>query len=216
MKHRASHVPISPEPVVGVSPDYLPAYLSNGVIGLRVRDVPLRPGVATVSGLEGVHPEARVACVPQAPYPLAGDIQLGSVWLSSLWQSVHDVEQRYDFATGELHSHFEFGYEGFGGSVDVVTFCCRSHPYLVAQETTSTVLSACDVSVAAGIDPTGVPGRWLERRTSVPGIDADDVDGSMLWETLGAMASCGTAYWTEFSPRGDVDRLRAANKEIRR
>jgi len=122
--------------VTELSPDYLPAYLSNGVIGLRVREVPLRVGVATVSGLEGEHPQARIACVPQAPYPLAGDIQLGTVWLSSVWHLVRNIEQRYDFATGELHSRFAYGYDGLHATVRVVTFCSRTQPSLVAQELT--------------------------------------------------------------------------------
>ena len=100
--------PISPAPVVDTGPDFLPAYLSNGVIGLRVRDIPLRAGVATVSGLEGEHPAARVACVPEAPHPLAADIKLDTSWLSSIWHRVHKFEPRYDFATGELHSVFDF------------------------------------------------------------------------------------------------------------
>jgi hypothetical protein len=205
MRTRALSGPISPAPVHDVGPDYLPAYLSNGVIGLRVRDVPLRPGVATVSGLEGVHPEAKILCVPEAPYPLAGDIKVDSMWLSSLWHLVHDLEQRYDFATGELHSHFEFDYAGVGASVDVVTFCCRSHPSLIAQEISVTALSACDLTLATGIDPASIPGRWLERATAVPGADSEDVDGLMLWETLGAMATCGAACSTEIT-RGDAQR----------
>src|SRR3954465_1977166 len=100
--------PISPEPVTDGRADHLPAYLSNGVVGLRVRDIPLRAGVATVSGLEGEHPTARIACVPMAPYPLAGDIRFDSIWMSQYWHHVHDTRQRYDFATGELHTNFEF------------------------------------------------------------------------------------------------------------
>src|SRR5690349_15958612 len=81
------------------------AYLSSGTIGLRVRETALRPGLATVSGLEGVHPTARVAASPPAPYPLAGDLRLGAVWLSDAWHRVSDIEQRYDFGCGELHTH---------------------------------------------------------------------------------------------------------------
>ncbi len=73
--------PISPDPVTDGGSDHLPAYLSNGVVGLRVREIPFRPGIATVSGLEGEHPIARVACVPAAPYPLAGDVKLDEVWM---------------------------------------------------------------------------------------------------------------------------------------
>src|SRR3954454_19951880 len=101
MTTRPGTVPISPEPVADDRPDHLPPYLSNGVVGLRVRSVPLRAGLAVVSGLEGEHPAAGIACVPSVPYPLAGDIKIGPVWLSHNWENVHDVVQRYDFETGE-------------------------------------------------------------------------------------------------------------------
>ncbi len=200
--------PISPDPVTDGGSDHLPAYLSNGVVGLRVREIPFRPGIATVSGLEGEHPIARVACVPAAPYPLAGDVKLDEVWMSSQWHHVRRTEQRYDFETGELHSHLEYAYDGLEAVVDVLTFCSRSEPSLVAQEVTVTVNRACDVAIAAGIDPTEVPGRWRERSTSIPGTDTDDVDGVMLWETLDALGTCGAAYWTDCLAAGGVERSR--------
>lgn len=49
------HRPISPPPATGALAEDLPAYVSNGVIGLRVRDVPLVPGMAIVSGFVGEH-----------------------------------------------------------------------------------------------------------------------------------------------------------------
>src|SRR5947208_14140192 len=72
--------PISPEPVTQPGPDYLPAYVSNGLIGLRVREIPLLGGVAIVNGLAGVHPEALVESVPYAPYPLGVDLRIVGVW----------------------------------------------------------------------------------------------------------------------------------------
>ena len=42
--------PINPPVVEGPAAGDLPAYLSNGLIGLRVRDVPLSAGMALVSG----------------------------------------------------------------------------------------------------------------------------------------------------------------------
>ena len=37
--------PISPPPVKGGAGDELPAYMSNGVVGLKIRDNPLTPGM---------------------------------------------------------------------------------------------------------------------------------------------------------------------------
>ena len=42
--------PISPPPVVGSAGNELPAYMSNGVVGLKVRDNPLTPGMALLTG----------------------------------------------------------------------------------------------------------------------------------------------------------------------
>src|SRR3954454_4672995 len=146
--------PISPDPVADDRPDHLPAYLSNGVIGLRVRDVPLRPGLATISGLEGEHPTARVACVPPAPYPVAADIKIGSTWMSDVWHRVRRTEQRYDFETGELHTRIDYGYDGVDAEIDVLTFCCRSEPSLVAQQISIRTNHACELTIAAGVDPS--------------------------------------------------------------
>src|SRR5690242_16670830 len=70
---------ISPAPVTHWQPGTLPAYLSNGLIGLRVGHLPLRYGVAMLSGFEGLDPETRVEASARVPYPLAGDIRIGEV-----------------------------------------------------------------------------------------------------------------------------------------
>ena len=75
--------PISPEVARSRGQRELPAYVSNGLIGLRVRDVPLCAGMALVSGYAGEHPERRVEAAA-APYPLAGDVAINGVWLSDV------------------------------------------------------------------------------------------------------------------------------------
>jgi trehalose/maltose hydrolase-like predicted phosphorylase len=217
--------PISPEPVADDRPDHLPPYLSNGVVGLRVRRVPLRSGLAVVSGLEGEHPVAGITCVPSVPYPLAGDIKVGSALLSHHWENVHDIVQRYDFETGELHSSFVFSYDGLDAEVDVLTFCCRSRPSLVAQEITVRTSATCEVTLSAGVDPTGVPGEWIRRWLSIPDVDGDELDGVMHWQTLGALASLGVAYWTEYigdaadrskNPRAEAPLTTSYREKIRK
>jgi len=51
--------PINPPPVAGGAGNGLPAYLSNGVVGLKVRDNPLTPGMTLLSGFSGEHPNRR-------------------------------------------------------------------------------------------------------------------------------------------------------------
>ena len=65
--------PISPPPVTQGGPGDLPAYVSNGLIGLRVLEIPLLPGVILVNGFSGLHPVVQVEAAAQAPFPLAGD-----------------------------------------------------------------------------------------------------------------------------------------------
>ncbi|MEY2419050.1 MAG: hypothetical protein QOG90_1730 [Actinomycetota bacterium] len=191
--------PLSPAPVTEPDGDFLPAYVSNGVIGLRVRDVPLRAGYATLSGLEGEDPEFGVACVPEIPYPLAGDLQVDDFRLSHHAGAVRGMEQRYDFSCGELTSRFAVRAGDVDVRVEVVTLCSRTHPSVVVQEVTITTDRPAHVQLAAGIDTTGVPGRWFHRDTSVPGASDDVLDGVMLWATLGELATCGMAFWTECS-----------------
>jgi hypothetical protein len=68
--------PISPPPVQGGAGDELPAYMSNGVIGLKIRDNPLTAGMTLISGFSGEHPERKIEAAAFAPYPVAGDICL--------------------------------------------------------------------------------------------------------------------------------------------
>ena len=195
--------PISPAPVTGVGDDLLPAYLSNGVVGLRVREIPLMTGVAVLNGLAGEHPVDHVECTPHAPYPLSGDLRVGRVRLSDFLLCVRDVEQRYDFGSGELTSRFVFVTPEATAEVEVTTFCSRTHPAIVAQRVQLIVDAACDVELSAKLDPRPVPGRWLERHVDVPGGDDAPVDGALHWETLGGFGRCGVAYSTACDADGE-------------
>lgn len=58
--------PISPQPVQGARNGELPAYVSNGLIGLRVRERPLQAGLTPVSGVAGEHVERRLEAAAPA------------------------------------------------------------------------------------------------------------------------------------------------------
>jgi len=74
--------PISPPAVTDYKPEYIPAYLSNGLIGIRVGRIPLVQGLAIVNGLAAVHPADEVEGFSRAPYPIAGDIAVNRIKLS--------------------------------------------------------------------------------------------------------------------------------------
>jgi protein-glucosylgalactosylhydroxylysine glucosidase len=193
--------PISPPPVIGTGGDHLPAYVSNGVIGLRVLSVPLRPGLAMLNGLAALHPVMGIEYSPEAPYPLAGDLAVGRVRLSEWPHCAGEVEQRYDFTCGELHSRFCAEIDGTVLDVEVLTFASRSHPALVVQEVSVTPSRACELTLTALVSTAGVPGRVERRIVGVSSGDEDLADGLLRFEPVGGISSSGVALWTDV--RGD-------------
>ena len=189
--------PISPPPVRGSARNELPAYVANGVIGLRVREMPLGAGLTLVSGYSGEHPQRRIEAIAVAPYPLAGDIRIAGVWLSDAAYAVTVIDQTYDFATGELTSRFTFEAGGSEASVEVLVFCSREEPSLVCQEITVTVDRDVEVALKATIDGRHVDGRAVRHLRDTPGEEKPSCDGAALWESAGALSTCGIAYVTE-------------------
>lgn len=195
--------PISPPPVKGSARAELPAYVSNGVIGLRIRDMPLAAGMALLSGYTGEHHEREIEAAAVAPFPLAADIALDGVWLSDVPHQVSDLEQAYDFATAELTSRFRFSAADRVVRVEVVTFCSRPAPSLACQEIRVEAEQACDLTMRAVVDARGCDGRALRDARATPGEPESAVDGSVLWESAGALSTCGVALATELLGAGD-------------
>ncbi len=199
--------PINPPSVAGSGRRELPAYVSNGVIGLRVREAPLTAGMALLSGYTGEHPVRRIEAAATAPYPLAGDINLGGVWLSDVPHQIADLEQAYDFSSGELTSRFTFKAADRTARVEVTTFCSRADPTLVCQEITIEA-DGGDIGLRAMIDAAGLDGRALRHSRSTAGESEPAVDGSLLWESAGGLSTCGVALVTELLGAGDANPIR--------
>jgi trehalose/maltose hydrolase-like predicted phosphorylase len=197
--------PLSPPPVTTDGRFELPAYVSNGMIGLRVLDIPLLPGVVLVNGFAGIHPTVDVEAAAQAPYPLAADLAVGKVWLRSFPQLATFEEQRYDFATGELTTRFRYRTEAATARVAVTTFCSRRQPTLAVQELAIEVDAPCELAVRAIVDHSPVRGRPVARwvNTATPDVAAE---GALEWEALGGRTSVGIAYVTEMTGAPDVRR----------
>ena len=189
--------PISPPVERGPRGAALPAYVSNGVIGLRVRENPLQSGMCIVSGFVGEHHEKRIEAVAAAPYPLGGDIALGGLWSADQPGSVEALDQAYDFETAELTSRIRVTIGERRAEVAVTTFASRTHPAVVCQEVVVEVDAACDLMVRLRIDPTDLRGRQIERRLDTPGEPDPVCDGSLLWESEGGLGRCGLALLTE-------------------
>ena len=190
--------PISPPPSGAGSRIFLPAYVSNGVMGLRAPRIPLLNGVAILSGFACVHPVDRVEGFAQAPYPLAGDLSVNDVTLSGLPERAILEEQAYDFGCGELRTRFRFDAGDAVADVEVLTLCSRSQPTIALQEVTLRVDRACDVVLDAAVDPSGIPGRFSSRR-STPWTPSTGRCGGRATE---ASCVCGAAYVDRVRRRG--------------
>src|SRR5438874_2798163 len=206
--------PISPPPLKDFRPEFIPAYLSNGLIGLRVGRIPLIEGLTMLNGLAGVHPEDQVEGFARAPYVVAGDIAIDRVKLSERSERARFIEQRYDFSCGELVSRFAFEVGDVRADVESLVLCSRTQPTVVLHELRVSVNGPCELSIAMGIDPIGIEGRWRKRETDTPGAQEPIVDGSLLWETYGGLGSCGAAYVTRFEGPEDAKREREENDRL--
>src|SRR5215211_3149514 len=168
--------PLSPPPVTRSGTGDLPAYVSNGLVGLRVLDIPLQPGVVLVSGYTGMHPEVQVDAAANAPYPLAGDIGVNGSWLQTAAHQAEFVDQRYDFSNGELTTRFRFRAAEATAEVEVLTFCSQKQPTIVCQEISVRVSTACELAIRSIIDISQILGRMWRRDLFPPGKEADGPD----------------------------------------
>ena len=119
------------------------------------------------------------------------------MWLSDAPSAVTVIDQAYDFATGELTSRFEFEAGGCKAKVEALVFCGREEPSLVCQEIVVQLDADRDLSLKALVDGRHVDGRALRTLRDTPGEDKPCCDGSALWESAGALSTCGVAYVTE-------------------
>ena len=182
-------------------PGYAPAYLANGLLGLRVGGIPLLQGTALVNGFFGVSPEKQTEEYAPAPYPVGADLALDGAWLSARPESAEFCAQEYDFSCGELRSRFDFHAGEQTAHVEVLTFCSRTRPTLACQEITISVDRPGKLTVQAHLDPRGLMGQMRYRVMPARGCD-----GVLLWESRGGLSTVGAAYRSEFSGDGAARR----------
>ena len=191
---------ISPDPVTQWLPAHLPAYLSNGLVGMRLGTLPWTRGVTTINGFEGMDTTIDVEAIAQAPHVLGGDLSIGRLALSTAPERATPREIRYDFSCGELHTSFRFEGDDACAEAGALTFCSRTRPCLVLQEVFVVVDRDCDVSLAATVDTRDIPGGWVNREVNPSSVLPDPIDGMLQWRSHGNLSTCGVAYLTELSP----------------
>ncbi len=185
--------PLGPKTEHGARGNDLPAYVSNGAVGLRVREVALLPGSAIVSGVVGLHQDDGLEAAIGVPYPLAGDIGIGEAWLSEQPWATNNLQQRYAFATGELISNFTYHVGDAALRIEVVTFASRSDPSLTLQRVEFVSDTVCTFKLRAIVAKAEARGTVGERDL---GRKIENCDGSILWIPEGGMSSCGIAYYS--------------------
>jgi trehalose/maltose hydrolase-like predicted phosphorylase len=197
--------PISPPSLRRYDPAFIPAYLSNGLIGMRVGKIPQLEGLAVVSGLAAIHPVDKVEGFARGPYPAGGDLEIDGAKLSDRPENARFVSQEYDFSCGELRTRYEFAPGDVTAEVEVITFCSRTIPNVVVQETRVRVDHACSLALTAKVDHTWIDGSLVDRQVRMPGSEQVIIDGTLLWSTHGELSRCGAGYATDFFGGDHVD-----------
>jgi trehalose/maltose hydrolase-like predicted phosphorylase len=198
--------PLSPDPVRDYRPEYIPAYIANGLVGLRCGRIPFRDGTSMANGFAGLDVNDGLEGFARTPFPLGADISVNQLRLSHVGHLVQFIEQRYDFATAELTTVLDFHAGDTTARIEVLQLCSHTQPSVVAQEIRVRVDRAADVAISAGIDPTGVPGTadYQARPSGKPTEPAPD--GILIWSSHGNVAQCGLAYHTELLGADDAER----------
>ncbi len=168
-----------------------PAYLSNGLIGIRPGPNPLVPSPTAVSGYVYPHPVYRVECLAPAPYPLTTDIVVDGIRLLAHPERVTTRRQMLDMRTGELTTEIDFEpYSGVRVAISVLQFTSRGTPSLVAQEVTLASDRAVNVTLVPEMSSANIPGRV----TSAPIPERTrDIAAAMSLQSEGGASGLGIA-----------------------
>lgn len=191
-----SSTPISPPTATGPRGGDLPAYVSNGLMGLRVRDDPLTPGLCIVSGFVGEHHERRIEAAAAGPYPLGLDVALNGLWASDQGGSVEPLDQTYDFSTAELTTRVRLRVGSATADLAVIAFCSRTHPTIVGERIEMTPDGPMEIQIRVSLSIARLRGRVAERRLDTPGEATPACDGTLLWESEGTLGHLGLALST--------------------
>jgi hypothetical protein len=158
-----------------------PAYLSNGLIGIRPGPNPLLRAQTCVSGFVFSHIPYKVESLSRAPYPLETDIRANEVSLLKRTDLVKIQRQALDPSTGELKTKLTFAPgNGIRLNIEVLQFASRSVPSLLCQEISVTPTADTEIEFTAHIDSSAVPGTLYMTRAPerteidlVSGLESD-------------------------------------------
>lgn len=167
-----------------------PAYLSNGLIGIRPGANPLAKAQTCVSGFDFEHPAYKVECLSPAPYPLETDIRVGEMSLLKHPDLVKRRRQTLDTSCGELMTRMDFA-PGNGGqlTIEVLQFASRSVPSLLCQQISVTASADTEIEFVPQVEDRAVPGRtYLSQEP-----ERTQIDLVLGMESAGSLSELGLA-----------------------
>jgi trehalose/maltose hydrolase-like predicted phosphorylase len=179
-----------------------PAYLSNGLIGIRPGPNPLARAQTCVSGFVFAHSTHKVESLSPAPYPLETDIRVKEISLLTHSGLLKIQRQTLDMSCGELSTELVFAPDsGARLNIEVLQFASRSVPSLLCQEIRLTSSADAEIEFVASIDSSAVPGRTY--LTQPP--ERTQIDLVSGFESEGNLSKLGAALWV-LSPDAPVQK----------
>jgi trehalose/maltose hydrolase-like predicted phosphorylase len=166
-----------------------PAYLSNGLIGIRPGPNPLARAQTCVSGFVFPHLSYRMESLSPAPYPLETDIRVNEISLLKHPDLLKTQRQTLDMKCGELLTELVFAPGGVRLAIEVLQFACRSVPSLLCQEIRLTPSADTEIEFVVRIDNSGVPASTY--LTQAPERTEIDLVGG--FESEGNLSKLGVA-----------------------
>ncbi len=186
---------------------YKPAYVANGLIGLRVGSNPLLECTGLLNGFAGIHEIHAVEAIAPVPCVLI-NVMLDGCSVERYPSSYKMLEQTYDFSNGELTTTFEFtnpaGKKLTGKNV---ILAARSSPSMILSETSITVSEPANIRVCALLDATTLPVNEI-----LHVVPKHDCDGVIQIEGRGGISTAGIAFALE-GPGNTVDYTWGYEKE---
>ena len=184
--------------VAATPSEWDPAYLSNGLVGIRPGRIPLMPAPACVAGFVYLQPDHRVESLSPAPYPLTTDIRVNEISLLESPERCALISQRLEMSNGELTTEFTFDAgNGIKTAVLVRQLALRSEPSLLWQRIEVRPFASGRIEIAPQITTAGVPGRAVSDGVPAGG----KADCALLFQSLGDLSRLGVAVLLQADPR---------------
>jgi len=140
------------------SKNFDPAYLSNGLIGIRPGPNPLAKAMTLVSGFVFAHSRFQVESLSPAPYPLETDIRVQGASLLKHSESLKILRQTLDMTCGELTTDMIFAPgNGVTLNIQVLQLVSRFIPCLLCQEIRINPSANTEIEFASRINSEAVP-----------------------------------------------------------